>query len=107
VIATVNTVSTQAYVAGSTALTAAGTAIANGASAAYNGIINTAQAAQAATFRAAVWVDTLRSGGGGVKAASDFVQGMTSRSRVPGNNAGAAGFATSQVLKLFGINTRP
>jgi RHS repeat-associated protein len=103
VAATVNTATTSAYVQATTALSAAGTAIANGARATYNTVINTAQAAQAATYRAAVWVDTLKSGGGAFNAASNFVQGYNAatsaapRQPPPNNTAGGAGF----VVGLF------
>ena len=97
VITTVNTVSTQAYVATTSALTAAGTAINNAYAAGQRFVVN-----------AAYTVETLKSGGGGIKAVADVIQGATSNSRVPPNKFGAIGLAVSKALEYgFGIKTRP
>jgi ribulose kinase len=76
----VSSAATQAYVATTTAVATAGAAIANGARAVIN-----------ATTQAAVSIDTLKAGGGSIKVASDFVQGLTSNARVP--NTALAHFA--------------
>jgi hypothetical protein len=87
----VNTVTTKAYVAGSTALTAASTAIQNG----YQSAVNLAR-------QAAVTVDTLRSSGGAFNAAKDVVQAATSSRTPPApNKFGATRLVIKLAIKLL------
>ncbi len=96
VITTVNTVSTQAYVATTSALATAGAAIGN-----------TYRAGVELVQRGVVTVDTLRSGGGGINAAVNFVQGYRAstsqapRQPPPMNSAGATGFFVGLAKRLL------
>ncbi len=87
----INTAATSAYVQATTALSAAGAAIQNG----YQSAVNLAK-------QAVVTVDTLRSGGGAINAARDFVQAATSNRTPPApNKFGAAGLAVKVAIKLL------
>jgi hypothetical protein len=86
-----NTTSLSLYVRASTAIGSAGAAISNAADKAGTAISNTAAAGVQAARTTVVAIDTLRSGGGALKAATDFVQGATSSTRVPNNPFGWAG----------------
>jgi RHS repeat-associated protein len=100
---TITTVSTavtnasiSAYVATTSALATAGTAISN----TYAGAIQFAR-------QAAVTIDTLKSGGGAINAAANFVQGyrastsLAPRQPPPQNSAGAAGFLVGLVKRVI------
>jgi RHS repeat-associated protein len=98
----VNTATTSAYVQATTALSAAGTAISNGATTLANVAGNAYRAASNFALQQAVRIDTLRSGGGALNGARDFVQAATSNRTPPApNKFGAAGFVLKVVLKIF------
>jgi hypothetical protein len=102
---TITTAATSAYVQATTAASAAGAAVANAARAAYNGVVGAAYSAQTAALQLGVRLDTLKSGGGALKAAADFAQGLTPGNSTPRSVYGAAGRAIragySLASKLF------
>jgi hypothetical protein len=78
-------------------------AIANGAQRAGTAINNAATTALNFAQGVAVRIDTVKSGGGALRTASDFVQGLTPGNSSPRNIYGQAGAAIKNALRVASI----